>query len=145
MARGDKTLPRIQNRFRPNPKTLFRDQNTSQNPKTLPRIQKHFPESKSVLDSGNYFGFWYVFCPYEPRYLYLCIIHYLLVYPPSLTHWVSLTAADLRHQSRASRTIQLIVPSPFCACHAGYSADNFSRLTRKLLVHTWLSSHSVYS
>ena len=64
----------------PKSKTLSRIQNTFQNPKTLPRIPKHFPESKTrprgggVLVSGtcfwilgNAFGFWEVFCPYEPR------------------------------------------------------------------------------
>ena len=66
VARRDKTLPRIQN--------------TSQNPKPL--------------GQNTYFGFWEVFCPYEPRFLYLCIIHYLVVYLPPLTHWVTLTAAN---------------------------------------------------
>ena len=44
--------------------------------KTLPRIQKHFPESKTLPRIQKHFpcriqecfGFWEVFCPYEPSW-----------------------------------------------------------------------------
>ena len=38
-----------------------------QESKTRPKNQKHIQESKKILDSGTCFGFWEVFCSYEPR------------------------------------------------------------------------------
>ena len=40
--------------------------------KTLPRIQKHY---KTLQDSWTRFGFWEVFCPYQPWY---ALVHFSL-------------------------------------------------------------------
>ena len=91
VAHKDKTLSRFQNTSQnskntsQNPKHVPESKNTSQNPKRFPRIQnrsknpKHIPESgfwKVFLNSGTcfgfrevFFGFWEVFCPYEPPYI----------------------------------------------------------------------------
>ena len=61
MADKDKTLPKFQNTSQ-NPKHIPESKNTS-------RIQKDFPESKThpwIWILGRVFGFWEVFCRYEP-------------------------------------------------------------------------------
>ena len=59
VAHKSKTLPRIQNTSQ-NPRTFARIQNPSQKTKNTPKNSKYFLDSKTLLDSGKYFGFWEV-------------------------------------------------------------------------------------
>ena len=99
--------------------------------KTLPRIQKHFAKTLPRIQKcfelfwilGSVLSLWAT-VPLPLHYtLFACI--------PATSH-----ALGESHACGLKTSISRIKDN---------SAGNFLRLTRKLLVHSWLSSHSVYS